>query len=64
MALDDYNTALSDYSGNTYKSTETGYIRTLYIKEGDKVSSNTKIADIYDDKVMKIAAPSWPGKRR
>ncbi|MCD7967637.1 MAG: HlyD family efflux transporter periplasmic adaptor subunit, partial [Clostridiaceae bacterium] len=62
VALDDYNTALSDYSGNTYKSTETGYIRTLYIKEGDKVSSNTKIADIYDDKVMKIKLPFLAGE--
>ena len=61
VALDDYNTALSDYSG-TYKSTETGYIRTLYIKEGDKVSSNTKIADIYDDKVMKIKLPFLAGE--
>lgn len=62
VALDDYNTAVSDYSGNTYKSTETGYIRTLYIKEGDKVSSNTKIADIYDDKVMKIKLPFLSGE--
>ena len=62
VALDDYNTALSDYSGNTYKSTEAGYIRTLYIKEGDKVSSNTKIADIYDDKVMKIKLPFLSGE--
>lgn len=62
VALDDYNTALSDYSGNTYKSTEAGYIKTLYIKEGDKVSSNTKIADIYDDKVMKIKLPFLSGE--
>lgn len=62
IALEDYNSALNDYSGNTYKSTETGYIRTLYIKEGDKVGSNTKIADIYDDKIMKIKVPFLSGE--
>ena len=29
----------------------------LYIKEGDKVNSGTKIADLYDDSVMKITGP-------
>lgn len=56
-ALGDYNSALSDYSGNTYKSTESGYIKTLSIKAGDKVSGNTEIAAIYDDKTMKIKVP-------
>ncbi len=56
-ALSDYNSALSDYSGNSYKSTESGYIKTLSIKAGDKVSSNTEIAAIYDDKTMKIKVP-------
>lgn len=56
-AFNDYSEALSDYSGNTYKSTETGYIKTLYIKEGDKISNGTKIADIYDDRVMKLKIP-------
>jgi HlyD family secretion protein len=56
-ALSDYNTALSDYSGNTYKSTESGYIKTLSVKAGDKVSSNTELAAIYDDQTMKIKVP-------
>ncbi|WP_312501510.1 HlyD family efflux transporter periplasmic adaptor subunit [Lacrimispora sp.] len=56
-ALDDYNSALGDYSGNTYKSTESGYIKSLSIKEGDKVGNNTEIASIYDDKAMKIKLP-------
>lgn len=47
----------SKYSGNTYKSTESGYIKTLYIKAGDKVSSGTKIADIYDDTTMLLKVP-------
>lgn len=57
LALEEYNQALSDYSGNTYKSTETGYIKTLYVKAGDKVSGNTKLADIYNDQVMKLKVP-------
>ncbi|MDD6073106.1 MAG: efflux RND transporter periplasmic adaptor subunit [Clostridium sp.] len=53
----DYQEALSKYSGNTYKSTKTGYIKNLYIEAGDKVGSNTQIADIYNDNVMKIKIP-------
>ncbi len=53
----DYQEALSKYSGNTYKSTKTGYIKTLYIEAGDKVGSNTQIADIYNDSVMKTKIP-------
>lgn len=56
-ALEDYNEALSKYSGNTYKSGEEGYIKTLYIKEGDKISSGTKIADLYDDRIMELRLP-------
>ena len=62
LAVEDYNEAVNDYSGNTYKSTETGFIKTLYIKAGDKVSGNTKIADIYNDKVMKIRVPFLSGE--
>ena len=62
LAVEDDNEAVNDYSGNTYKSTETGFIKTLYIKAGDKVSGNTKIADIYNDKVMKIRVPFLSGE--
>lgn len=62
IALNDYNSALSDYSGNTYKSTESGYIKTLSIKEGDKISSNTEIAAVYDDNTMKIKVPFLSGE--
>ena len=41
-ALDDYNQAASDYSGNTYKATDTGYIKELYISVGDKVERKYK----------------------
>ena len=63
-AKESAQTAQSDYAeettriaGNTYRSTASGYIRTLYIKEGDKVNNGTKIADLYDDSVMKITVP-------
>ncbi len=62
IALDDYHTALSDYSGNTYKSTENGYIKSLSIKDGDKISSNTELASVYDDKTMKIKVPFLSGE--
>lgn len=49
-------------AGNTYRSTASGYIETLYIKEGDKVNSGTKIADLYDDSAMKITVPFLSGE--
>lgn len=56
-AQEDYNEAVTELSGNTYKSTSAGYIQTLHIKEGDKISNGTQIADIYDDSVMKLRVP-------
>ncbi|MCI8515999.1 MAG: efflux RND transporter periplasmic adaptor subunit [Hungatella sp.] len=57
LAVADYEQVLADYSGNTYKSTETGFIKTLYVKAGDKVSGGTKLADICNDRVMKLKLP-------
>lgn len=57
VAAENYQDAAGDYSGNTYKSTEHGYIKTLYVKAGDKISGNTKIADVYSDREMKIRVP-------
>lgn len=56
-AVSDYNEAVGKYSGNTYKATKSGYIKQLYIEAGDKVASNTQIADIYNDQIMKIKVP-------
>lgn len=56
-AQDDYNEAASEWSGNTYKATETGYIKNLYIEAGDKVSNGSQIADIYSDAMMKLRVP-------
>ena len=68
-AKESAQTAQSDYAeetariaGNTYRSTASGYIKTLYIKEGDKVNSGTKIADLYDDSAMKITVPFLSGE--
>lgn len=56
-AQEDYEEAAGTLSGNTYKASVSGYVKTLYIKEGDKVSNGTKLADIYDDSVMKLTVP-------
>lgn len=61
-ALEDYNEAVSKYSGNTYKSTRSGFVRELKIEAGDKVSSNTELATIYNDQVMKVKAPFLSGE--
>lgn len=56
-AQEDYDEAVSKYGSGTYQATDTGYIKALYIKAGDKVGSGTKIADIYDDTTMKLRVP-------
>ena len=56
-AQEDYNEAASEWSGNTYKATETGYIKNLYIEAGDKVSNGSQIADVYSDAMMKLRVP-------
>ena len=68
-AKESAQTAQSDYAeetariaGNTYRSTASGYIKTLYLKEGDKVNSGMKIADLYDDSAMKITVPFLSGE--
>ena len=61
-AQSEYTEETARLAGNTYRSTASGYIRTLYIKEGDKVNNGTKIADLYDDSVMKITVPFLSGE--
>lgn len=62
QALEDYQEALADYSGNTYKATRTGFIRELMVEAGDKVSSNTELAAIYNDQTMKLKVPFLTGE--
>lgn len=56
-AAEEYSEAAGKLSGNTYKSTGSGYIKILYLTEGDKVGNGTKIADLYNDSVMKLTVP-------
>lgn len=56
-AARDYNEAVTRFSGNTYKSARTGYIKKLYLSEGDDVGAGTKIADLYNNQVMKLKVP-------
>lgn len=62
QALEDYQEAVRDYSGNTYKSTRTGFIKKLNIQVGDKVGSNTDLAELYNDQTMKLKVPFLSGE--
>ncbi len=61
-ALQDYNEAVSAYYGNTYKSTRTGFIKSLEIQAGDKVGSGTQLASVYNDQTMKLRVPFLSGE--
>ncbi len=52
-----YEDAIQKYSGNTYKAKNSGYIKELFIKAGSKVDNGTKIADLYNDQVVKLKVP-------
>jgi len=56
-AVKDLEEAQENYSDNTYKATRTGFIKDLKIDVGDKINGNTPIADIYNEKTMKIRIP-------
>ena len=57
-AKEDYSEVQSEWSGNTYKATETGYIKNLYVEAGDKINNGSQTADIYSDAMMKLRLPS------
>ncbi len=61
-AMEDYEEALEVYADNTYKSKRSGYITRLYIEPGDKVSSNTQLADLYNEQQMKVKIPFLSGE--
>lgn len=61
-AQQDYQEAAAELSGNTYKAKTSGYIKTLSIKEGDKVGNGTQLAEIYDDSTMKLTVPFLTGE--
>jgi len=56
-----YEDTVQKYSGNTYKAKSSGYIKELFIKTGSKVDNGTKIADLYNDQVVKLKVPFLSG---
>lgn len=67
LAYDDYLAKKKDLK---IKSTHSGYIKKLYFKEGDKVSSGVTIADLYNGDVLYLdllfpeqsVKKNWVGK--
>lgn len=57
VAVRDYEKALSDYSGNTLKAGTSGYVKSIEIKAGEMVGTNTTILTLWDDSVMEITIP-------
>lgn len=53
-SLDDAEEALKNLD---VSSTYTGTVSAVYITEGTEISNGTKIADVYNDSVMKISIP-------
>lgn len=56
-AKENYDKALVKYEGNICHSDLTGYYKSVNIKTGDVLSSNTVIGTIYDDTIMTISIP-------
>ena len=56
-AISDYQDAAAQYQSRIFPSKYTGYVKTLYVEAGDKVTIGTKIADIYSDKKMELKVP-------
>lgn len=52
-----YSTASKNLSDTNIKASNSGIIKTLYIKAGDSVQNGSKVADIYDDSVMELVLP-------
>lgn len=61
-ALREYNDAVSKYGSNTMTAKESGYITQLYVDAGDTVNTGTKIADVYDNRKMKLKLPFLSGE--
>ena len=56
-AQKDYSRAQGRFSDGIFRSGDSGYIKKIYIKAGETVSSGTKIADIEDDSIMRLKVP-------
>lgn len=56
-AQKNYQDAADDLSNLTVRSTLSGRIASVYVKNGDSVNNGTKIADVISDSVMKLRIP-------
>ena len=56
-AQKDYSRAQGRFNDGIFRSGDSGYIKKIYIKAGETVSSGTKIADIEDDSFMRLKVP-------
>lgn len=56
-AQKDYSRAQGRFNDGVFCSGDSGYIKKIYIKAGETVTSGTKIADIEDDSVMRLKVP-------
>jgi HlyD family secretion protein len=61
-AVKKLNDAQSKYSSRLYKATQSGYIKKVYIVDGQKISSNANLLDLYNDATMKIRIPFLSGE--
>lgn len=53
----DYNEAKEKYGSGSFKATESGMIKTLYIEEGQTIQKGAQIAEIYDNSTMLLTVP-------
>jgi len=52
-----YDEASEEYGNLNIESTETGIVKTLFVKEGDKLQSGSQIAEVYDNSSMLLIIP-------
>lgn len=70
-AKENYQEAQEDMADMNIKSNASGYIKKLYVEQGDSVQAGNKIADIYDNTYMDLevqfsvgdAKANWVGKK-
>ena len=56
-ALADYNKAFEDFGDANLLAEETGIIKSLYVKAGDKIQNGSQIAEVYDNSTMILEVP-------
>ena len=56
-AQEDYESASEKYQTLNYESTLTGYVKTLYVEEGDTIQNGTQLMELYNDSIMVLKIP-------